>query len=313
MKIRTQLILSIAFFGIVLILISISVVMTNQQVDRMNQQEAIATDIELGAGDLNYLSSEYLLYNESQQIERWDSKYSEISYDLSNLTVDQPDQQALVTDIQVNQQRLKDVFDDVRLTKMDGPSEQNSSFTMGLTLVSWSRMSVQNQEMSFDASRLSGMLRNEEDQAELLNTLLIFSLIGTFTAFLLINYLIIYRRTLKSISVLQAGTRIIGSGDLDYSIDEKKDNEFGELSHAFNQMTMSLKAVTASKADIEGEIAERKKVENELREAKAQAELYLDLMGHDINNINQVALGYLELAHDQAGWRNGKIADPETI
>jgi PAS domain S-box-containing protein len=33
-----------------------------------------------------------------------------------------------------------------------------------------------------------------------------------------------------------------------------------------------------------------------LEEAKAQAELYLDLMGHDLNNMHQIALGYLEIA-----------------
>lgn len=37
-------------------------------------------------------------------------------------------------------------------------------------------------------------------------------------------------------------------------------------------------------------------MEKELSEAKAQAELYLDLLGHDINNINQSAMGFLELA-----------------
>ena len=39
-----------------------------------------------------------------------------------------------------------------------------------------------------------------------------------------------------------------------------------------------------------------KKVEKELKESKAQAELYLDLMGHDIRNMNQVGMGFLELA-----------------
>ncbi len=43
---------------------------------------------------------------------------------------------------------------------------------------------------------------------------------------------------------------------------------------------------------------DRKQAEEELKSAKAQAELYLDLMGHDINNMHQIALGYLELAKD---------------
>ncbi len=42
--------------------------------------------------------------------------------------------------------------------------------------------------------------------------------------------------------------------------------------------------------------AERIKVEKALEESKAQVELYLDLMGHDINNMNQIAIGFLEIA-----------------
>jgi PAS domain S-box-containing protein len=44
------------------------------------------------------------------------------------------------------------------------------------------------------------------------------------------------------------------------------------------------------------DITDRKQAEAELKEAKAQAELYLDLMGHDINNMNQIAMGFLEIA-----------------
>ena len=44
------------------------------------------------------------------------------------------------------------------------------------------------------------------------------------------------------------------------------------------------------------DITDRKLAEKELLEAKMQAELYLDLMGHDINNMHQIAIGYLELA-----------------
>ena len=46
------------------------------------------------------------------------------------------------------------------------------------------------------------------------------------------------------------------------------------------------------------DITERKCAELELESAKDQAELYVDLMGHDINNLNQVGMGFLELALD---------------
>ena len=69
---------------------------------------------------------------------------------------------------------------------------------------------------------------------------------------------------LKAIATLHAGTAVIGSGNLDFRIEEKRDDEIGELSRAFNQMTADLKTVTASKEDLEREIAERKKAEEEI-------------------------------------------------
>jgi len=53
------------------------------------------------------------------------------------------------------------------------------------------------------------------------------------------------------------------------------------------------------------DIDERKRAEDELAGARARAELYLDLMGHDINNINQVCMGFLELALDTSSMDEG--------
>lgn len=46
------------------------------------------------------------------------------------------------------------------------------------------------------------------------------------------------------------------------------------------------------------DITVRKRAEEEMRATRMQAELYLDLMGHDIRNLNQISMGYLELALD---------------
>ncbi|MCD1293971.1 hypothetical protein CUJ83_03035 [Methanocella sp. CWC-04] len=47
------------------------------------------------------------------------------------------------------------------------------------------------------------------------------------------------------------------------------------------------------------DIRELKRSEDEIKVAKTQAELYMDLMGHDINNMNQAAIGFLELAQEK--------------
>lgn len=264
MKIRTQLIISMVFFAVALAIISASVITTNQQVERLSKQEELAKNIELEVGELSYLSNDYLLYHENQQIDRWEAKYSSFFEDASNLTVERSDQQVLVNNIKVNGQRLKEVFGDVVSRVESAPPLQQSTVGPAFIQVSWSRMGVQTQGIVFDASRLAQMLHEQADQMQQKNNMLIFSLMGAFIALLLANYLIFYRGTLRSIEFLQTGTKIIGSGNLDFSIEEKRNDEVGELSKAFNLMTTNLKAVTASKSDLEREINERKQAMKEI-------------------------------------------------
>jgi PAS domain S-box-containing protein len=60
------------------------------------------------------------------------------------------------------------------------------------------------------------------------------------------------------------------------------------------------------------DITKRKRIEEELENAKSRAELYVDLMGHDINNMNQSALGFLELALDKIEVA-GKLEESEKL
>jgi PAS domain S-box-containing protein len=66
---------------------------------------------------------------------------------------------------------------------------------------------------------------------------------------------------------LVEGAKVIGKGDLDYKVAIARDDELGELSRAFDEMTENLKRTTASRDALNREARERKEAEAALRES----------------------------------------------
>ena len=264
MRIRTQFVITILLFGVILAAIIASVIITNQLVEKASQQQEIASSISQGASDLSYLANDYLIYRESQQLSRWQSRFNSFSNDIASLKTDVPEQQVLVRNIQVNAQRLKDVFDNIVSGAEMSSQNQNEASDMAFFQVSWSRMAIQSQVLASDASRLSQLLDAQVSRLQKTNMTVIFAMITVFGAYFLASYLIIQQRILKSIHKLQMGTSIVGAGNLDFKIEKKRNDEIGDLSNAFNLMTENLKNATASKAELENEIDEREKAEEEL-------------------------------------------------
>jgi PAS domain S-box-containing protein len=274
MKIKTQFTIATLIFCVIFVLAGSSLIYSYNEVNRLAQQEKIALDVVLGAYELSYLSNDYMFHPEEQrQNIQWDSRFEALSDDISHLSVKDPDQQVLVNRIIVNKDRLHDVY------KQSVAAIETSKATSGqpvdpeLIDIAWSRFVVQNQAMIFDASSLSELLRIESAQVQRVNTALVILLMIILLLFLVTNYVFIKRRILQSISALNSGTKIIGSGDLNFKINTGQDDEIGELSTAFNQMTINLNEVTTSKSNLEHEIAERKQAQQELSDARDNLEI----------------------------------------
>jgi PAS domain S-box-containing protein len=169
-------------------------------------------------------------------------------------------------------------------------------------------MAVQSQGLVSDASRLSQLLRQRMDQLREIRAILIYIMVGLFGLFLLASYRFTQRRILKSISKLQSGTAVIGSGNLDFKIEERENDEIGDLSYAFNRMTTDLKTVTASKADLEREIIQRKRVEEELRTQREWLRVTLSCIGDAV--IATDTEGWITFINPVAvtltGWESGE-------
>ena len=261
-----------SLFCIVLVVVAVSAVIINLRRQEMSRQEKIARDITQGAGELGYLSQDYVIYGERQQLDRWQSLYTAFSSKVACLQANRPEHIVLISNIREDQKRLKEVFETIVSTVDNRSRAQETIIDLNRLQVAWSRMTIQTQGLVSEASRLSRALRQDMDRLTSKRTWVMYTLIVLLCAFILATYLLSYRRILKSIAVFQAGAAVIGSGNLDFHIKEERRDEFGDLSRAFNRMTADLKEVTASKAELEKEITDREYAEQALHEKMLEYE-----------------------------------------
>jgi len=279
MRIRTQFIVTMILFGIILAIIAVSAIITNILVEQADRQEKIAGNIAQGAGELSYLANDYLIYREPQQLARWHTRYAEFSAQVAGLRVDRLEQQALVHNIRVSQQRLKEVFDNVTAADSRLSRPLRAGMDPAFLQVSWSRMAVQSQSLTADASRLSRQLHEQAEWTKRMKIMIIYVMIGIFGAYFLLNYFLIQRRTLASIAKLQAGIAVIGTGNLDFVIEKQRDDEIGDLSQAFSAMTAQLQVTTVSRDALSREVEERKRAEEALSRQREWLRVTLTSIG----------------------------------
>lgn len=94
---------------------------------------------------------------------------------------------------------------------------------------------------------------------------------------------------------LRDGALLIGGGDLDHRLDAKGDDEFTELSEAFNAMTSKLRIYYDN---LGKEIDERKHAEEALRKAHAELELRVQERTEELKKSHEIAKAERQRLYD---------------
>ena len=282
MKIKNQLIVTLVTFAIILLTISASIAYTNVRTTELSNEQDIAGNIQSAVGQLDYVVNDYYLHQTNAQLANWRTNINIIYGNITELTKNSQQEQ-IVSTIKSDTQRVDAAFNSTVAYLQSAPRNESIRTLTEFQSI-WGNLTDRTQTLSKDAAHLSQILRNQTDQTHLSNLMLILALLITFAVFFFANYLITYRRTLKSISNLQDGIKIIGSGNLDYSVKTNKKDEVGELSNSIDQMAINIKNMTA------------KLQEQERMAAIGQT---AGMVGHDLRNPLQSIIGELYLARTE--------------
>lgn len=244
MKIKTILqINAILSIGLMIVLGLVFYVISQQMNDAI-EKEKISGKIVEAIFELNLVNSDYLLHREERAKIQWYAKHVSLGKLLERSTVFiKPEEQAFLKAIQQDYKDTKLVFSRLvanTYTEMS-PGEKTMLLEIERRLVTQSLL--HSQVMVANAQRLKDHSLREVTEAQQNANIIITLLVGLITIIIAVVSFFVSRRVVRPIAKLQAGAQMIGTGNLNHRVATTTQDEIGDLSREFDQMTINLKAL----------------------------------------------------------------------
>ena len=313
MKIRTRLKLNTWFALGVVALMALSLAWTFREVNRMDRNENLATEMRNVAFERISLRDDYLLHREERARVQWQAKSETMRGLLESAKghfTDEADR-IVLQEAQQNFAATFSLFSTIlaRHAREERVAGNKLAFDeTEIRLISQAFLkayALQDNigELYESAERTSRAARNRGVG------LLIIFVLGGGTA-IVVNSFLTGRVTTKRIQALQKGVEIIGGGNLDFRIDAKGKDELADLAAESNQMAASLKESYTSIDNMNREIAERRQIENTLRETSRALEVTINSSPLSIIAVdnNDVVTVWNPAAAQLFGWQKQEVA-----
>lgn len=299
-KIKTQLVTTIATFIVILVIINTSLVYTDQQATVLSNEHIIATNIQKRIGNLNNIANSFYFYQQDSQLVDWQSNITTLYGYITVLNATDHNQQPILATLNTDIQKVNNTFNSSVSYIESTPRNETIRVSTEFQAI-WDNLSNALQNFSSDSASFSQSLNNQAHAIERSNIVLVAILLLAFAVYLIINYFIMFRHTLRSISDLQNDLKVIATGNFDYSPKTQKKDELGELSKSIDQMAIQLKEFTAKL---------------QTQERLAAIGQTAGMVGHDLRNPLQTIVDEVYLIEQELNSlpnSDGKVSLKESI
>ncbi len=265
MKIKTKLQITTVLSLAVAFVTGFVLFFSAQQVNEAIKKNRAANEIIRELFELNILTHEYFIHHEERAKTQWQIKHNSLSKLLKEVEFKDPEEVTFLKRVRESHEDIKTMFLK-KVSNYEGYQGAGGRISRGLDEMLVGNMEQKSSSMASDAYQLaaisSARMAASQQKAYLLVVLFVL-IIAVVVATVSFS---IHSGVVKPIRKLHEGAEIIGAGNLNYKVGTMAKDEVGQLSRAFDQMTIQLKG---SFAELEKEITERKQAEEALRLANA--------------------------------------------
>ncbi len=275
MKIRNRLYISAVISIVLAIVLVVTVVLSSHKVTQEMEKHNLAMDMNTAVLELDIVTHEYLLHRENLVEQQWFLRYKSMEKVLEEAAKNIRLPLSMLTSYTSLYASFSQVtansFEIRRLTQ-EGASQQKIDIALGLEERLIAQLSVTSQSLITDASRLAEEAQAEAMEAQRLASSLTVILMIVLATAITTSSLLVARSISRPLDELTKGTEIIGKRDLEHKVVVNSKDEFGQLAAAFNEMTGSLRTITASRDELDREVAERKQAEEKIQRLNRELE-----------------------------------------
>ncbi|MCX7047798.1 MAG: PAS domain S-box protein [Candidatus Sumerlaeota bacterium] len=224
------------------------------------------------------LTDDYLMHHDERPQAQWLAEHAALGILLARIQTQDAEAEAVLKRLGDRRREVLQLFQQIQDNwKKREPGATGASLAMELEEHLSNEMDVKFQDLFSDAERLQQLSNDKGAEAFQKASFLLLSLLAAMLGGILLIAWLARRSIVLPILQMERSAGIVGAGNLDHKAEDSRRDEIGQLARSFNAMILNLRAITASRDELNREIAERLRMEEEMRQGAERLKREIEL------------------------------------